>query len=98
MTHNQHILAEMKALASSIATTNGFASDMKVMDEDDLDNLCAWSISCRLAAVPPSYLERVPSGISLLIRQAQELHPVMALRAAEREASGEPSAIASIAV
>ena len=60
------------------------------LDADDIDHMRAWSISCRLAAVPMDYLNRVPPEVASLMRQAKELHPQMAAGAAERDARGEP--------
>jgi hypothetical protein len=60
------------------------------LGELDIDQLWAWSISCRLAAVPPGYLKQVPPPVAALIRQAKTLHPVMASGAADRELRGEP--------
>ncbi|RTL35354.1 MAG: hypothetical protein EKK53_24660 [Burkholderiales bacterium] len=60
------------------------------LDFDDIDHMQAWSISCRLAAVPMNYLNQVPPEVASLVRQAKELHPQMAAGAAERDARGEP--------
>lgn len=60
------------------------------LDFDDIDHMQAWSISCRLAAVPMDYLDRVPPEVASLMRQAKELHPQMAAGAADRDARGEP--------
>lgn len=60
------------------------------LDADDIDHMRAWSISCRLAAVPMDYLNQVPPEVASLIRQAKELHPRMAAGAAQRDARGEP--------
>lgn len=56
----------------------------------------AWSISCRLAAVPDSYIALVPEDLADLITEAKGLHVEMARGATEREQRGEPSALLQI--
>lgn len=56
---------------------------------DDVSLQQAWSISARLAAVPMSYLDRVPTDIASLIRHAKDLHPQVAQGAADNETRGE---------
>ena len=60
--------------------------DQQPMDDHDLDQFHAWSISAPLAAVPSGYLERVPDDVAALIRAAKGLHVEMADGAERREA------------
>ncbi len=53
----------------------------------------AWSISVRLAAIPPSHLIGTPADLIRLIEQAKTLHPEMAAGARDRELRGEASAM-----
>lgn len=58
----------------------------EVIDDDDVESMRAWSITARLAALPPGCELQVPAEVADLIRQARDLHPKMAA-GAERRAS-----------
>lgn len=49
---------------------------MDEFDSDDAEHQHAWSISCRLAAIPLS--DMLPAELAALIAEAKELHPEMA--------------------
>lgn len=49
---------------------------MQEIDGDEAEHQWAWSISCRLAAMPQSV--DLPEDLALLIAEAEELHPEMA--------------------
>lgn len=83
------LLARVKA-AFGRTGTRAALQGVDDLDADDLDHMQAWSISCRLAAVPMDYLGRVPPEVASLIRQAKDLHPQMAAGATARDARGEP--------
>lgn len=55
---------------------------------DDVEKLMAWSVSARLAAMPPAYDAHVPSDLLAIIVAARGLHPAMAAGAAARESGG----------
>ncbi|MCR6481009.1 hypothetical protein NU688_32965 [Variovorax sp. ZS18.2.2] len=52
----------------------------------DDQELQAWSVTARLAAVPHIVIEQLPEEVRLLIQEAKDIHPQMAAGAAAREA------------
>jgi hypothetical protein len=57
----------------------------ETLEDADVDQLHAWSISARLAAVPDLDLSGLPESVSALVLEARALHPVMADGARKRE-------------
>lgn len=53
----------------------------------------AWSISARLAALPPDYADQVPPVVAQLIEEAKQLHPSMISGANERDRNGDSSKV-----
>ena len=58
---------------------------MEWLDDDEVAQMQAWSISARLAAVPAGYMASVPDDLACLIKEAKRLHPVMAEGADRRD-------------
>lgn len=52
----------------------------------------SWSLTVRLAALPPSMVGRLEGELARIARGAQDVHPLVAQKAAEREQRGEPPA------
>lgn len=61
------------------------AEHMDAIDENELDQMLAWSICAQLAAVPASYCRTVPEELAVIFRAAKQLHPGMAAGAERRE-------------
>jgi hypothetical protein len=59
----------------------------------EVQQMHSWSISARLAALPPDYDDQVPSVIAQLISEAKSLHPEMSSGATERHKSGKSADI-----
>lgn len=57
--------------------------------DDSALHLQAWSISARLAALPPDFADQVPPVVAQLIEEAKQLHPGMLSGADERERNGD---------
>jgi hypothetical protein len=56
---------------------------------DELDHMLSWSLSSRLASTSPSTIPSLPEQLTLLIEQAQELHPRMAEGARRRDMAAQ---------
>lgn len=54
----------------------------------ELQQMHSWSISARLAALPPDYNDQVPCVLAQLISEAKSLHLEMSAGATERHKSG----------
>ncbi len=50
----------------------------EIIEDDDIDQMHAWSITARLAHLPDEQLGGLPEGIASLIREAKDLHPKVA--------------------
>jgi len=59
---------------------------------EELDHMQSWSLTVRLAALPPSMVGRLEGELARIARGAQDVHPLVAQKAAEREQRGEPPA------
>lgn len=69
-------------LANAVERRSGLP---ETVEDEDADQLHAWSISSRLAATPPAQVKTLPPWVRELVTEAQELHPRMALGAWKRE-------------
>lgn len=76
----QRVMAPAQAACSWIIGRTKVLDDREgqPVDEPNDDGMLAWSISCRLAAVPEVYLNLVPPEVAVLIRESKDLHPQMA--------------------
>lgn len=72
-----------------ISSLSGSRQEEPDFSGENVDQLHAWSISARLAAVSPRVCELVPQEIADLINEARSLHPEMAEGADRRDAQDE---------
>lgn len=60
------------------------ASNLINIDDETCEHEHAWSITARLAALPPIVITLVGAELAGLIQESRDLHPMMAAAAQER--------------
>ena len=67
-----------KAAYASLVGPRKDEAEEDELDDAEVDNMHAWSITARLAHIAPEELEQIPDQVAALIAEAKSLHPKVA--------------------